>query len=245
MNWFLTYNPLSREQIRKDIMDKLALSIITFLSLSNPAFGVDGYAETPSAIYAQEKAIEVISEKSISLSKRYDSQFVNDVFKDNILLTLNYLGGEVKKKSDIDWEKVNETKFYSFSIMPGEIFAFHDNVLPEFQNVAKTTNAHFNFEQGFKSDGYLMGDGVCHLASLTYWAAKDAGLNATAPVNHDFAVINEVPKEYGVSIYYLPEKTSASGNQNLYIENNLDKEILFAFTYDGEYLNLQISKLIN
>lgn len=223
-------------------MDKLALTLLTFLSLSNPSFGVEGYMENPQTVYAQEMATEVLSEKSISLDERNENQFVNDVFRDNILLTLNYLNGEINEKSEINWENVNKPKYYKFSLKPQEVFAFHDAVLSEYQNVVKTTNAHFNFDDGFKSDGYLMGDGVCHLASLIYWAAVDAGLGATSPVNHDFAKINGIPREYGVSIYYLPGNLQKSGNENLYIKNNLDQEVFFVFAFDGEKLDLKITK---
>jgi len=108
--------------------------------------------------------------------------------------------------------------------------------------VVKTTNAHFNYQDGFKSSGYLYGDGVCHLASLLYWASKDAGLLAFSPTNHDFANINEVPKEYGVSIYYLPGSFEKSSKENLYITNNLDKSVSFIFSYDGSNLSLEITK---
>ena len=96
-----------------------------------------------------------------------------------------------------------------------------------------TTNAHFNYQDGFKSDGYLTGDGVCHLASLMYWAAKDAGLTAYAPTSHDFAIINGVPREYGVSIYSVPDDFDTSARQNLYIQNNLNFPVAFIFNYDG------------
>ena len=124
----------------------------------------------------------------MSLENRYENVYVNDVFKDNILLTLRYLEGSVAEVDKISWEEVNKPFKYEFSLKPGEEFAFHDTTLPEYtKNVVKTTNAHFNYQDGFKSDGYLFGDGVCHLASLIYWVAKDAGLEAVSPTNHNFA----------------------------------------------------------
>lgn len=185
-----------------------------------------------------------LASRSFSLEQRYGNTFVNDVFKDNILLTLNYLDGSVKDKADINWENIEKPFSFEFTLKPGEEFAFHDQILPEYdKNVVKTTNAHFNYQDGFKSDGYLMGDGVCHLASLIYWAAKDAGLEAYAPTNHNFAVIPEVPKEYGVSIYSLPGGFETSARQNLYIVNNLENPVSFSFTYDGVNLTVNVTEL--
>jgi vancomycin resistance protein YoaR len=87
-----------------------------------------------------------------------------------------------------------------------------------------------------------MGDGVCHLASLIYWAAKDAGITSVSLVRHDFAKINEVPKEFGVSIKYMPGEISNSGRQNLYIVNNQDKPITFGFAYDGTNLSVSVTE---
>jgi hypothetical protein len=126
---------------------------------------------------------------------------------------------------------------YEFSLEPGQEFAFHDKTLPEYSlNLVKTTDSRFNWDDGYKSDGYLTGDGVCHLASLIYWSAKDAGLDAIAPRNHDFAKIPEVPKEYGVAIL------STDPNQNLYIINNLTKKITFGFDYDGANLTVSVTE---
>lgn len=185
----------------------------------------------------------VIASRSFSMENRYAVKYVNDVFKDNILLTLAYMEGVVKTKSDISWDKVTSPFTYKFSLEPGQQFAFHDQLLPQYKgNVVKTTNAHFNYSDGFKSDGYLMGDGVCHLASIIYWAAKDAGLTAISPSNHNFAAIPEVPKEYGVSIYAMPGDLYTSGMQNLYITNSLDKPIDFVFNYDGVNLKVSVTK---
>ncbi|OGY07915.1 MAG: hypothetical protein A2700_01275 [Candidatus Blackburnbacteria bacterium RIFCSPHIGHO2_01_FULL_44_64] len=197
--------------------------------LSNPKPQAPG---TPSVQIAQ---------RSFSLENRYDNKFVNDVFKDNILLTLKYLDGSVKDKKDISWENVGKPMRYEFTLKPGQAFAFHDQLLPEYaRNVVKTTNAHFNSTDGFKSDGYLVGDGVCHLASLIYWAAKDAGLTTVSLASHNFAKINDVPKEYGVSIRFQPGAKENSARQNLYIVNNFDKPVTFVFDYDGANLDVKV-----
>jgi len=176
-----------------------------------------------------------LASHSFSLKNRYDNQFVNDVFKDNILLTLYYLDNQINDKSQIDWERINQPLKTEFTLKPDEKFAFHEKALPDYSaNVVKTTNAHFIGSEGFKSDGHLIGDGVCHLASLMYWVAKDAGLTAYSPSNHNFAKINEVPKEYGVGIL------SPNPLGNLYIVNNLEKPITFSFDFDGENLTVAV-----
>jgi hypothetical protein len=185
----------------------------------------------------------VLDTHSFSLKNRYNVGFVNDVFRDNILLTLAYMNGSVQDKTQISWDKINSPFSSEFSLEPGQGFAFHDQILPEYnKNVVKTTNAHFNYHDGFKSDGYLMGDGVCHLASFIYLVAKDSGLTAVSPTDHDFAKIPDVPKEYGVSIYDLPGAFETSARQNLYITNNLDKPVSFKFKYDGEFLTIDVVK---
>ena len=167
----------------------------------------------------------VRSERFFSLADRYPDPWVNNIFRYNILRTLSLMNSQS----------------YSFTLKPSEVFAFHEDVLPQFEGkVTKTMNAHFNYTDGFKSDGWLMGDGVCHLASLIFWAAKDAGLEALAPTNHDFATIAEVPKEYGVSIYFLPGAHDSNAKQNLYITNTLNKAVDFAFAYDGTRLTVKV-----
>jgi len=179
----------------------------------------------------------VLASHSFSMADRYDNTFVNDVFKDNILLALNYMDGAVKSKNDINWVNVESPFHYEFQLEPGQEFAFHDKTLPEYsQNVVKTMNTHFMWDEGYKSDRLLVGDGVCHLASLIYWTAKDAGLSAYAPSNHNFAVINDVPKEYGVAIQ------SPSPLGNLYITDNKDKPVTFVFNYDGANLSVSVSE---
>ena len=170
------------------------------------------------------------------MENRYDNEFVNGVFKDNILLTLHYQDGRVKTKSDINWEEIEKPFHSEFTLETGQSFAFHEKTLPDYSdNVVKTTNAHFIGQEGFKNDGDLIGDGVCHLASLIYWVAKDAGMTAYSPSNHDFAKINDVPKEYGVGIL------SPNPLGNLYVVNSLENPVTFSFDYDGETLTVSAS----
>ena len=46
----------------------------------------------------QVKAVSsvVLASRTFSMEDRYNNKFVNDVFKDNILLALNYMSGAVK-----------------------------------------------------------------------------------------------------------------------------------------------------
>lgn len=176
---------------------------------------------------------------TFSLEKRYSNEFVNDVFKDNILYTIDRMAGNTGQPN---WQQIEKPKHYEFVLNPQQTFSFHDTVLPQYQGkIVKTTNSHFDAQEGFKSDNWLFGDGVCHMASLLYWVAKDAKLDALAPVRHDFAPVPEVPREYGVSIYSAPGQDSTSAEQNLYITNTYEKPIVFAFDYNGKNLTVSAS----
>ncbi|MCL4353685.1 VanW family protein [Patescibacteria group bacterium] len=186
----------------------------------------------------------ILASRAISLSDRYDNKYVNTVFKDNILLALFYLRDRNVDSSHIDWKKIKRPFMYTLILKPNQTFAFHSNVLPQYKGrVNKTTNAHFNLQEGFKSDGYLTGDGVCHLASLMYWAAKSAGLKSYAPTPHSFAVIPDIPSKFGVSIYDSPAAGESSEVQNLYVTNNLTKNIGFVFDYNGEDLRVSVVEI--
>lgn len=194
-----------------------------------------------------KKQVIPLADRQISLQKRYNNSFVNDVFKDNILLTLSYLSGKTNKSTTVNWTEVTKPFTYQLTLNPDEVFAFHDDVLPQYEGKVKySTNAHFNYQEGFKSDGYLMGDGVCHLASLINWVAQDADLEVVSPTNHDFAVIPEIPKEYGTSIYNSIGQESVNALQNLYVKNNKSVPVTFVFNYDNENLRLSVieSKVI-
>lgn len=161
---------------------------------------------------------QVLAEHQLDLTNREPNPFANEVFAYNILLALGYLGTE------------------SFVLQPGEVFAFHGNVLPEFANPALTMNSRFFIEEGYKSVGGLGGNGVCHLASLMNWTASEAGLEVLAKANHSFAPVPGVPKEYGTSI------RSQNKNQNLYIKNGFDYPVTFVFSADNGEVSLKIRK---
>ena len=186
---------------------------------------------------------QVVSTRSMSLANRYPVKSVSDVFRDNILLTIYYMTGKVSDPSQIKWDEIRKPMHAELTLQPGEVFAFHDDVLPQYRGkTIKTTKSHFNGAEGFLSDGYLYGDGVCHLASLINWAARDAGLNVTSLVNHNFANVPEVPREYGVSIYATGGNSATGQAQNLYIENNKDRPVTFVFDYANENLTVKVTE---
>lgn len=209
-----------------DTLAKISAAIIVTLS-----------AQLASPIVPQS----TLASHEFSLNKRYPVPSVSDVFKDNILLNIAYLDGQVKSASDIQWDELEKPFHAEVKLDPGKVFAFHDDVLSEYKDkITLTSNAHFNAADGFKSDGYLFGDGVCHLASLLYWTAKDAGLDANAPTRHDFMAIPEISKEFGVSIYNNPFTKGTNAQQNLYITNNKSKAITFNFDYNGDKLKVSV-----
>jgi hypothetical protein len=186
----------------------------------------------------------VLATHEISLENRYPVVSVSNVFKDNILLNMAYLDGRVDSAQDIDWTKLEQSFKSEFTLQPNQTFAYHDALLPQYEGkVTVTTQAHFNSQDGFKSDGYLYGDGVCHLASLINWAAKDAGLEVVAPTNHNFANIPDIPKEYGVAIYYSPGNEAVGARENLYITNNKDKPVSFVFEYKNGTLSVTVTEV--
>lgn len=183
--------------------------------------------------------------REIPLENRNANRFISDVMKDNILLNAAYMSGKVTSKKDVNWDTIRNPFVYEFTLKPGKVFAYHDQILPEYRGkVVKTTNARFNFTQGFKSDGYLYGDGVCHFASIIYWAAKDAKLKALAPSNHNFAAIPNVPKEYGVAILYMPNMPAVNAKKNLYVENTLDTPVTIRFRQVNNKLSVSVNKVI-
>lgn len=166
---------------------------------------------------------EVLAEESLDLNTRSEGEFANEVFKFNILHALGFIGEE-------------------FALEPNEVFAFHENISPEFEEARiKTSGTKYIAQEGYQAVGGLYGNGVCHLASLMNWVAQDAGLGVVAPAKHDFAPIPGVPREFGTSIRYLPSGGN-SQNQNLYIKNNLDHPVIFSFETSEKEVFLRILK---
>lgn len=215
------------------------MNLVNSLISSLMAIVLSTSLATPSASLNQES---ILASREFSLEKRYAVESVNDVMKKNILLNLAYLEGTVTSKQDLDWDKVNQPQEFNFTLKPGETFAYHDLVRSEFRNnLAVTARTGFNASDGYLSDGYLYGDGVCHFASLINWAAQNAGLMVVVPKDHrSVGQIPEVPADYGVSIY-KNEAANIGAENNLYITNNQDKAVTFSIQYDGKILKVSVS----
>jgi hypothetical protein len=179
---------------------------------------------------------EMVAKETLDLKTRSPFPSVNEGFADNILLSLHYLNGEKFSAGKVDWEKIRQPFSVSFVLRPGQVFAFHDQVLPEYQNPAITMNSNFSLSEGYKFVAGLPGSGVCHLATLMTWVSKEANLEVTALANHDFAPVFGVPKEYGTSIF------STSASQNLYIKNTLKIPLVFEFAASKESVVFSILK---
>jgi len=188
---------------------------------------------------------QTLASHEFSMGYRYEDPWISEVFRDNILLTLAYMRRVVQKGEAVNWLAVKEPFHWDLDVQPGAVVTYHANVLPKYEGTAiPLTTVYFNGAEGFRSDGYLVGDGTCQLASLLSWVARDAGLTVEAPVNHDFAAIPEVPKEQGVSIYSHPTNRARSATQNLYIQNDFSRVVRFAFHYDGATLRISASKFL-
>lgn len=191
---------------------------------------------------------QIVSERKLDLTDRWPDEYGNQVFADNILLALHYLKQEryqreekyQKNQKEIDWEEIRKPFEVSFELKPGQMFAFHPNVAPEYADaVVQTMNSRFYTDEGYKSFGGLGGNGVCHLASLINWVASEAGLEVIALVDHNFFPIPGVPKTYGTSIRFAPTGGN-SQNQNLYIRNNFDVPVRFVFAVNSNSVDLKI-----
>lgn len=224
-------------------MKYIMSGIISLFLIFSPADATISPAVSQTFVTKQNV---LLSEENYSLKNRYGNTFVNDVFADNILLTLAYMSGTVKEGAKIPWDSVRAPFTYKLVLQPGQVFAFHDKLLPEYKNKSVvTTNSKFNSSQGFRSDGWLVGDGVCHLASFINVVAKEANLDVKTLVRHDFAKIEDVSREDGVSIKYDPNSVSSSTRQNLYITNNREKPIAFVFTHENDALVIEVVEMVS
>lgn len=173
-------------------------------------------------ILNSEAPKEVLAEHQLDLSNRNPSSQINGVFAFNVLHALTYFPETI-------------------ILQPGEVFAFHEHVLPEFKDQPlKTGGTLFSTKEGYQTALGLSGNGVCHLASLMNWTASEAGLEVTAKVSHSFAPIPGVPKEFGTSIRTLPASANTQ-NQNLYLKNNFDFPVELVFEEIDKNLNFKIT----
>lgn len=189
---------------------------------------------------------QTLAQETMNLFTRHKDQWVNGVFADNILLNLHYFKGDIESVKDgkgkIDWEKVREPFKFTLTLEPNQTFVYHQTLLAEFKNKnVLVGESRFLASEGYKSDGYLIGDGVCHLATLFNWAAQGAGLKVKSMVNHDFLPVPEIPREFGTSIFYTPDGSRNSANQNLYITNNFATPVTFNISVSGQMVKIQIT----
>jgi vancomycin resistance protein YoaR len=200
----------------------LALSVL----LSTPSASISVPEANIIAGQSGEIRLEkkILASETMDLNTRYPVESVSEGFKENILIAVNYL-----QKNEI-------------VIRPGEVFAFHKNIMPEFKkDKIITQESGFIAKDGYKYVAGLAGNGVCHLASLMNEVAQEAGLEVTAPTNHNFANIPGIDKKYGTSIKYVENGGSVSERQNLYIKNNNNVPIKFEFTLEGDNLSFSIT----
>jgi hypothetical protein len=198
--------------------------------------GLAAYISVTLTPYSVPVVKSVVVEKSLNLNERTPSPAINEGFSDNMLLSLHYMNNDISDPKNIDWNKIRQPFEVSFTLNPGEVYAFHNNVLDQYKNPKITMNSRFMTYEGYRYVAGLGGNGVCHLASLITWAAKSADLEVTALARHDFYPVRGVPREFGTAIM------SQSATQNLYIRNNKDIPITFVFKADPAMIDLIIAK---
>src|SRR3989344_6957958 len=114
-------------------MFKTTILAYTILAITSPLnYSGNLSLARPFRYETIQNSTKPLASRSISLDNRYDNIFVNGVFKDNILLTLNYMSGSVKNKADIDWSKIEKPGTYQLRLKPGEVFAFHENLKKDY-----------------------------------------------------------------------------------------------------------------
>lgn len=218
----------------------LLTTVITVLLSTQPIFQTRTRDLVVPLVFPQptqetHQAPELLARQELSLNNRHANESINEIFRKNILLNLAYFSQSVKSKSEINWDTVQQPTGFSIVLEPGQTFAYHDDVLPEYQDrVALTTQAHFDSREGFLSSGFLFGDGVCHLASVINWAAQDAELAVQVTKLHTIAPIPGIPDKYGVSIYTQAGVKGSGAKNNLYITNNKDFPVEFIFDYQPD-----------
>lgn len=199
--------------------------LATNILLKNPVLNI---GDLISAQLSQGQVY--LASEEIDLANRYPVQSVSEGFKENILTAVYYFILEATPSGGL---KLN----------PGEVFAFHNEILPEFEKYKIVTQkSGFIAKDGYKTVAGLQGNGVCHLASLMNKTASEAGLEVTAPTSHDFAKILGIEDKYGTSIKYVQNGGSNTQRQNLYIRNNFDYPVAFLFNLEGENLRFSILK---
>lgn len=200
----------------------LAFSLITLAT--TPALPAFSAAETILAVQ------EVRAHETLDLTQRHGNKTINAGYTDNIRLYLHYLKGDGPQLEN-NWTKIREPFSFNITLAPGQLLAFHPALLPEFRNKAVFfADTNLSASDGYRFIDGLWGNGVCHIASFINMAASRAGLKVTAKVNHNFAPIYGVPKQFGTAIYFDSEKNLNSQKQNLYLENTQLNPVTIMFS---------------
>jgi len=172
----------------------------------------------------------VLSGRTLIFDEFNLGPYADEVLSFNILRYFHYLKGDAEEFAGGENREPFEG---SFVLNPGEVFAYHPEVLEEYRNqVAVTPETNLSMADGYKALEGLPANGVCYSASLFNWVASEAGLEIVAKVNHDFFPVPGVPQEYGTSIYHLAGSHS-SRLQNLYIRNTYDSPVEFRYFASG------------
>lgn len=195
-------------------------SALTASLLLTPANGANmNVAGGAAELVLNQKAISSVS---MDLNNRYPVESVSKGFKENILIALGYFITDNPN---------------GIVLNPGDVFAFHNDVLPEFKDKKIITQeSNFGSNTGYKAIAGLYGNGVCHLASLMNEGARQAGLKVNSPTSHSFAKIPGIDAKFGTSI----STRNAGKLQNLYITNDFDFPVQFKFNLDGDNLVFSI-----
>lgn len=190
-----------------------------------------------SSLYPQEMwadfSLGALSKNQVVLSERaliFDEfnlgDYADGILSFNILRYFHFLKGDAE---EFVGNEVREPFEGRLVLNPGEVFAYHPEVLDEYQDaVAITPETDLSLADGYKALEGLSANGVCYSASLFNWVASEAGLEVVAKVNHDFFPVPGVPREYGTSIYHLAGSHS-SRLQNLYIRNSYEFPVEFCY----------------
>lgn len=231
-------------------MNFTTAAISLFMLLYKPV--TPAYSAAPETLAVQE----VRAHETLDLKARHGNKNINAGYGDNIRLYLHYLKGDVANltlpgaltdagPTVIDWAKVREPLTLSFTLVPGEVFAFHPGLLPEFKDKrVYAVPTSLDQADGYRYIDGLWGNGVCHLASFFNWVGSEAGLKVTAKVNHNFAPIYGVPKIYGTAVYYATGQETSNAKQNLYLENTKPNPVTITISIDDKKVEMLVTETV-
>lgn len=189
-----------------------------------------------------DKTKLVLSTGTMDLSYRYPIENTSRVFAENILVNLYHLSrlgkGESEQITEGFKPQENVPASFSLTLQPGEVFAFHDQVLNQYkESKIVAPEGGYRPKDGYILLGGLYGNGVCHLATLMNYVARRSGVEVTALTRHDFAPVPGFDREYGTSI----STGNSPERQNLYIKNDKEMPLELKFDLQGNELVFTMS----